>query len=143
MKREKGGGTDMMIKKSIIAIVAIIAAVGLVFAAYGGTGDNNPTNTSNNLEKQQTSSAAITTNTNTATKKEKTNTNNIISASKAKEIAQKYIEVSTATTGTPKLIKSDKTLIYVVPIVDNGQVVGEIEINALTGENVGGAGGAP
>jgi uncharacterized membrane protein YkoI len=135
----------MMIKKSIIAIVAIIAAAGLVFAAYGGTGNNNPTNTSNNLEKQQTSSATITTNTNTntATKNEKTNTNNIISASKAKEIAQKYIQVSTATTGTPKLIKSDKTLIYVVPVVDNGQVVGEIEIDAQTGENVGGAGGAP
>jgi len=133
----------MMIKKSIIAIVAIIAAVGLVFAAYGGTGNNNPTNTSNNLEKQQTSSAAITTNTNTNTATKKENINKIISASKAKEIAQKYILVSNATAGTPKLIKSGQTMIYVVPIVDNGQVVGEIEIDAQTGKNVGGAGGAP
>jgi uncharacterized membrane protein YkoI len=130
----------MMIKKSLVAIVAIIAAVGLVFAAYGGTGNNNPTNSSSNLEKQQISSSDTTNNANTATKED---TNNIISASKAKEIAQKYIEVPTATTGTPKLIKSGETLIYVVPVIDNGQVVGEIEINALTGANVGGAGGAP
>jgi uncharacterized membrane protein YkoI len=130
----------MMIKKSLVAIVAIIAAVGLVFAAYGGTGNNNPTNSSSNLEKQQISSSDTTNNANTATKED---TNNIISASKAKEIAQKYIEVPTATTGTPKLIKSGETLIYVVPVIDNGQVVGEIEINALTGANMGGAGGAP
>jgi uncharacterized membrane protein YkoI len=134
----------MMIKKSIVAIVAIIAAVGIVFAAYGGTGNNNPPNSSSNLENQQ-SSAAITsnTNTNTNTATKKVDTNKIISASKAKEIAQKYIEVATAKAGTPKLIKSGKTMIYVVPVVDNGQVVGEIEISAQTGANVGGAGGAP
>ena len=129
-----------MIKKSIVAIVAIIAAVGLVFAAYGGTGntEKNSSSDSNNLEKQQ--SSVISSNVNIATKKE--DTKNMISASKAKEIAQKYIEVSTATAGTPKLIKSGETMIYVVPVIDNGQVVGEIEINAQTGENVGGAGGA-
>ena len=130
----------MMIKKSIIAIVIIIAGIGLVFAAYGGTGNNNPTTSSSNQEKQQTSSGDLTSKSNTATENENSN---IISASEAKEIAQKYIEVSTATSGTPKLIRSGETMIYVVPVIDNGQVVGEIEINAQTGENVGGAGGAP
>jgi uncharacterized membrane protein YkoI len=129
----------MMIKKSIIAMVIIIAGIGLVFAAYGGTGNNNPTTSSSNQEKQ-TSSGDLTSKSNTATENENSN---IISASEAKEIAQKYIEVSTATSGTPKLIKSGETMIYVVPVIDNGQVVGEIEINAQTGENVGGAGGAP
>ena len=130
----------MMIKKSIIAMVIIIAGIGLVFAAYGGTGNNNPTTSSSNQEKQQTSGGDLTSKSNTATENENSN---IISASEAKEIAQKYIEVSTATSGTPKLIKSGETMIYVVPVIDNGQVVGEIEINAQTGENVGGAGGAP
>ena len=129
-----------MIKKSIIAMVIIIAGIGLVFAAYGGTGNNNPTTSSSNQEKQQTSSGDLTSKSNTATENENSN---MISASEAKEIAQKYIEVSTATPGTPKLIKSGETMIYVVPVIDNGQVVGEIEINAQTGENVGGAGGAP
>jgi uncharacterized membrane protein YkoI len=129
----------MMIKKSIIAMVIIIAGIGLVFAAYGGTGNNNPTTSSSNQEKQ-TSSGDLTSKSNTATENENSN---IISASEAKEIAQKYIEVSTATSGTPKLIRSGETMIYVVPVIDNGQVVGEIEINAQTGENVGGAGGAP
>ena len=128
-----------MIKKSIIAMVIIIAGIGLVFAAYGGTGNNNPPTSSSNQQKQ-TSSGDLTSKSNTATENENSN---IISASEAKEIAQKYIEVSTATPGTPKLIKSGETMIYVVPVIDNGQVVGEIEINAQTGENVGGAGGAP
>jgi uncharacterized membrane protein YkoI len=132
----------MMIKKSIIAIVAIIAAVGIVFAAYGGSENNNPTNDSSNLEQQQSTNAATSnTNTNTATKK--VDKNKVISASKAKQLAQKYILVATAKTGVPKLIKSGETLIYVVPVVDNGQVVGEIEIDAQTGANMGGAGGAP
>ena len=129
-----------MIKKSIIAMVIIIAGIGLVFAAYGGTGNNNPPTSSSNQKNQQTSSGDLTSKSNTATENENSN---IISASEAKEIAQKYIEVSTATSGTPKLIKSGETMIYVVPVIDNGQVVGEIEINAQTGENVGGAGGAP
>jgi hypothetical protein len=41
------------------------------------------------------------------------------------------------------LIKTDGQYIYVVPVIDNGTNVGEIDINAITGKNVGGAGGAP
>lgn len=34
-------------------------------------------------------------------------------------------------------------MMYIVPIEINGSPVGEITINAVTGENMGGAGGAP
>ena len=127
-----------MIKKSIIAIVVIIAAVGIVFAAYGGAGQTYSIN-SKDLEKQNSESNSNT-NASTATS---VATSTTISASKAKEIAQKYIEEPGAKAGTPKLIDEDGKKVYVVPVIDNGQQVGEIEIDAQTGENLGGAGGAP
>jgi len=43
--------------------------------------------------------------------------------------------------GTPKLVKQDKRLVYIVPIMENGKNVGEIDIDAETGANLGGAGG--
>jgi hypothetical protein len=33
--------------------------------------------------------------------------------------------------------------VYIVPVIDNGTTVGEITIDAITGENLGGAGGSP
>ena len=51
------------------------------------------------------------------------NNSNIISAEEAKTV--------------------DGRQIYVVPLYQNGNIVGEIEIDAVTGENIGGAGGAP
>lgn len=129
-----------MIKKSVIAIVAIIAVAGLVFAAYGGSGNggnDKSTDNSNNLEQQQTNQTDSN-GTNTSTKTtEKTK----ISATKAQEIAQKYIKESGATAGTPKLGKINGNEVYFVPIVKNGQTVGEIDIDAYTGKNMGGAGG--
>lgn len=122
-----------MMKKSIIAILAIVAAVGLVFAAYGDTGKSDTTN-SNELQKQQNNDNPSNSNTNISTTTE-------ISASKAQEIAQKYIEEPNAKAGTPKLTTFDGKKIYVVPIIDNGETVGEIEIDAQTGANLGGAGG--
>lgn len=66
-----------------------------------------------------------------------------ISSSKAKNIAEKYIEQEGATAGTPELKTVDGKKIYVVPIEMNGSSVGEIYIDPTTGENLGGAGGAP
>ena len=125
-----------MIKKSIIAIVAIIAAAGLVFAAYGGNGDDKSTSTSD-LEKQQNNNADNVKNTSN------TSTSSAISAAKAQEIAQKYIEEPGAKAGTPKLTSISGNNVYTVPVMLNGEQVGEIEIDAHTGENLGGAGGAP
>ncbi|MGB9938093.1 MAG: PepSY domain-containing protein [Methanobacterium sp.] len=124
-----------MIKKSIIAILAIVAAAGLVFAAYGNTGDSNSTD-SNDLQKQQNNNdlGSDSSSSNQDTKTE-------ISASKAQEIAQKYIDEPGAEAGTPKLTSISGKNVYIVPIIDNGEQVGEIEIDAQTGSNLGGAGG--
>lgn len=122
-----------MIKKSIIAIVAVIAATGLVFAVYGDIGKSDTTN-SNDLQKQQNNDNLS--NSNQGIKTE-------ISASKAQEIAQKYIEEPGVKAGTPQLVNLNGKKVYAVPVIDNGAQVGEIEIDAQTGENLGGAGGAP
>jgi uncharacterized membrane protein YkoI len=58
-------------------------------------------------------------------------------------MAEKYIEEPGATAGTPELVKSKDKQIYLVPVIHNGKQVGEIEIDAVTGENLGGSGGAP
>lgn len=125
-----------MMKKSIIAILAIVAAVGIVFAAYGGDGDNKSTNNSVDQQKQLNNQNNNSSNSNT-------NTTTGISASKAQEIAKKYIEEPGAKAGTPKMINVNGKKVYVVPVMLNGKQVGEIELDAQTGENLGGAGGAP
>jgi uncharacterized membrane protein YkoI len=66
-----------------------------------------------------------------------------ITPAEAQKIANKYIEVSNATAGTPNLVKQSGKLVYIVPVVSNGINVGEIDIDAQTGKNLGGAGGAP
>ena len=59
------------------------------------------------------------------------------------KIANGYIQVSTATAGTPSLVNQDNKMVYIVPVMDNGTNVGEIDIDAQTGANLGGAGGSP
>ena len=66
-----------------------------------------------------------------------------ISSSEAKSIAKKYILQEGATAGTPKLITSNGKQVYLVPVIMNGNQVGEIYIDPQTGYNLGGAGGAP
>lgn len=121
-----------MVKKSIIAIVVIIAAAGLILTASGSTEESGSAKDSDNLEQQNKSTESSNGNMSTA-----------ISARKAQEIAQKYIEEPEAKAGTPKLSNIDGKAVYIVPVILNGEQVGEIEIDAKTGENLGGAGGAP
>lgn len=67
-----------------------------------------------------------------------------ISASDAQSIVQNnYIEQEGATAGTPKLTTMNGEKVYIVPVIYNGKQAGEIWIDAKTGKNVGGAGGAP
>jgi uncharacterized membrane protein YkoI len=122
-----------MIKKGIIALVAIIAAIGLVFAAYGDSGKDTASD-SDSLEPSINDQNQLSSNLNS-------DDSTIISASKAKKIALEYIEEPGATAGTPELVKSGK--VYIVPVIVDGKTVGEIEIDAVTGENLGGSGGAP
>lgn len=66
-----------------------------------------------------------------------------ISPSEAKTLAQKYIQSRGVSAGTPKLVEMGGIPTYVVPLISDGKVVGEIYIDPETGKNVGGAGGAP
>lgn len=65
----------------------------------------------------------------------------IISPTEAQEIAAKYIEQAGATPGTPNLISQDGKKVYVVPVIINNKNVGEIDVDAQSGSNLGGAGG--
>jgi len=66
-----------------------------------------------------------------------------VTAEEAKLIAQKYIEEPGAIAGTPELKTVGGSLVYVVPVILNNTIVGEIYIDPQNGKNVGGAGGAP
>ena len=123
-----------MMKKIIVALVVVLAVCGLVFATIGNSNNKNNTNSSTSQVQNQIQSNDNITNNNTQTK---------ISSTEAQKMASKYIEVSTATAGTPKLVNQDNNLVYIVPVIDNGTTVGEITIDAITGENLGGAGGSP
>ncbi len=125
-----------MIKKSIVALVVIVAAAAMVFGASNYT--HSAIDNSNPEQKDSS------TDNNTRSNASDDSTNETkISPAKAQEIAQKYIEEPGTTAGTPKLIKTNGQYIYVVPVIDNGTTVGEINIDAINGKNVGGAGGAP
>lgn len=69
--------------------------------------------------------------------------NNEISSSEAKSVAQKYIEEPGTNAGKPEKVNIGGKKTYVVPVESDGKTVGEIHVDPETGENVGGAGGAP
>ena len=134
-----------MIGKSIITIILVAAIVGIGYAAHVSAHDNNNNtnqtsaqNLPNNIKNTTTSTPNTTTN----------NTQNtgsgqdLISAADAQSIAQTYIIQPNAKAGTPILKEIDGEQIYTVPVILNGNNVGEIDIDAQTGKNVGGAGGA-
>lgn len=124
-----------MLNKSIIAILAIVVVVVIGVAAYAGNSKLNTVNqTEKNISISNNSTPPVIIQQNNS---EKT----MISAIEAQEIAQKYIEEPGATVGTPHLVELNGQMIYVVPIIMDGKTVGQIEIDAYTGKNVGGAGG--
>ena len=55
----------------------------------------------------------------------------------------KYIKQPGATAGTPELVKQDNKKVYIVPVIYQSRNVGEIDLDAYNGKNIGGAGGAP
>ena len=132
-------------KKIVVTIVVIVAILGIAFAAYSNSNSKNPT--INNTTNTTTTNTPIITNTtpiNTSTATTSNITQSNISPTEAQEIATKFIEASGVTAGTPKLVNQSGTLVYIVPLIDsNNTTVGEIDINAKTGKNLGGAGGAP
>jgi len=66
-----------------------------------------------------------------------------LSPNKAQKLATKFIKQPGAVAGTPKLVKQDNKKVYIVPVIYKAKKVGEIYIDAHSGKNLGGAGGAP
>jgi uncharacterized membrane protein YkoI len=132
-----------MMKKIIVALLVLAAVSGVVYATYGNTSSNNTTNNSTTQGTQQIQQVNNNTTQNINSNTTKTSTKPAISSAEAMKIANGYIQVSTATAGTPSLVKQDNRMVYIVPVIDNGTNVGEIDIDAQTGANLGGAGGSP
>jgi len=128
-----------MIKKAIVAIVVIVAAAAIVFAALPADqkDSTNSNSTNSNSDIQKPANNTTIADNNIASKSD------TISAAEAKKIAGKYINEPGAIAGTPKLSKINGNLVYIVPVIYNGKIAGEIDIDAQSGKNVGGAGGAP
>lgn len=151
-----------IIKGKALFLVGIILITVIAVAAYQIRGDNqqftlnnsldpqNQTNynnetlnkntnqqESNNLENNENSN-----NQNTITKQETSSKDNINNYD-SRSIASKYIEEPNAVAGEPKRVKIGGQDTDVVPVISDGKQVGEIHIDPKTGENVGGAGGAP
>ncbi|NYB52597.1 MAG: PepSY domain-containing protein [Methanobacteriaceae archaeon] len=122
-----------MIKRSALAIMALL----VLMVMTSGCTDNKNTNTTNNQNISNQNQNKTTNNTNNTTG------SSIKSPEEAKTIAMQYVNEPGVTAGTPVLNTVNGRQIYVVPLYKNGQAVGEIELDAKTGENLGGAGGAP
>jgi uncharacterized membrane protein YkoI len=123
-----------MMKKLIVALVVLVAVIGLAFATL----DNNEKQENTNNNTTQLKQENLTHNTTPINSNNKN-----ISSAEAKKIANTYIDSQGASAGTPNLVKQDGKYVYIVPVMDNGKNVGEIYIDAETGENLGGAGGSP
>jgi len=113
-----------MKNKSVISIAIVVLIIGI-----SGCTDNSQ-NATNNSYQLSNQSANNTQNSTAA-----------ISAAEAKKEAEKYIEEPGATAGEPKLLNINGKSTYLVPVILKGNQVGEILIDAQTGENKGGAGG--
>jgi len=124
-----------MMKKIIVGLLVLVAMLGIGFATYDITKNHD---NSGNVQVNQ-NNTSVSTNNNTSTN---SSVQTKISSAEAMKIANKYIESPGATAGTPELVKQDNKYVYIVPVIDNGTNVGEIDIDATTGANLGGAGGS-
>ena len=142
-----------MFGRLILMITVLIALSGIIFMAFSIYDVNtskqvsqplyqpvsNPISgqiSGNNFNIVSTHSASVTT-------KKVRATNHILSVSTVKKLAKKFIKQRGASPGTPKLVKYDGRRVYIVPIIQNRLKVGEIDIDAKNGKNLGGVGGAP
>ena len=145
-----------MVKTKILISIIIVALIGVAAAGYQinstkAPGLWQPTTTSEEKSTDQSSQQSVQTQSGTQSGttsggSQSTSQGSIkvkITPTQAKSIAQKSIEQPGATAGTPKLKTINGTKIYIVPVIYNGKTAGEIWIDAQTGENIGGAGGAP
>jgi uncharacterized membrane protein YkoI len=114
--------------RKFIAILILVIIIVVLITTFAGFMNQQPNIKVNNTKVYNQSKTTITNDT-------------FITPQEAQDIAQKYIAEPNATAGTPKLLNESNGWIYVVPVVINNKTVGEIEIDAHTGENLGGSGG--
>ncbi len=144
-----------MVNTKILLAVVIVLLIGVAAAGYQITNNNGqlftPTTTqqsssSDQVNNQPTASQSSGSSQGTSSGLSTSGnggTNVKISSAQAKLIASQSIEQQGAYASTPKLTTINGKKVYVVPIIYNGKTSGEIWIDANTGSNVGGAGGAP
>jgi len=116
-----------MKNKSVISLIAVL----IVLVSISGCITNDQTSNTDNQTVQQNTTGNTTSNS--------AGTN--VSAADAKKIAKKYIQQPGATAGEPTLINTDGKSTYMVPVMLNDNQIGEIIVDAQTGEFVDGAGG--
>jgi len=145
----------MLSNKWLALIIIVVASLGtatgymIVLNSHNSPSapllsNNNSTNGNNTSSVRNitvnTNSTNSTNNSTQNTSSTFNNTQSNISPAKAQEIAAGYIETSGVTAGTPKLVDESGTQVYIVPLIDtNNTAVGEIDIDAKTGANIGGA----
>jgi hypothetical protein len=147
-----------MIDSKILVSVVIVLLIGVAAAGYQisnqtglwqpvssltpDTNQQSSSSTGTDSGNQQSSGSSVSTS--SSSKSSASGSVNVkITASEAKSLAQKSILQEGATAGTPKLTTYGGSKAYLVPVMLNGKQVGEIYIDAETGKNLGGAGGAP
>ena len=126
-----------MLNKSLLAILALVVVVVIGAGIYAGSTQIEPTSQSDDVDIATITSNDTAQDNNSQNDSGKT----MINATEAQHIAKTFIEAENATAGTPHLVEIDGQMIYVVPVIMDGKTVGQIEIDAYTGNNVGGAGG--
>lgn len=137
----------------IIAIVAVVLVVGIYFANFSALPSNSTANESDQEGSNSDSTINSVVNSNGTKNDESVPGNSqggdgqekpgIISSAEARSIAQKLIPELLA--GEPTLFTVDGEKIYSVPVLypDTKKMIGEIYINAQTGEYIGDSGGFP
>jgi len=135
-----------MFKSAITLVIVLVALSGVMIAAFGFS-DNNTSKTTNQQSVSNSTNLNTVSNSTTnnimVTKKNKNGVDNLLTPLEAKLISEKYIQQSGVSAGNPELVTEDGKKVYVVPVLENKTTVGEIDIDAHTGKNLGGAGGAP
>ncbi len=115
-----------MKNKSVIGLIAVLVILVSISGCTTSEQTNNTTSTGNQTVQQNTTGNTAGTN---------------ISAEEAKNVAKKHIGQQGLTVGEPTLINTDGKATYMVPVMSKGNQIGEIIVDARTGEFVDGAGG--
>lgn len=130
-----------MLSKPIIAVLALVMVVVVGAGIYAGSNQVTPNSPADNTDIMN-----ITSDNDAMQDDDNTNSQNdsgqtMITATEAQKIAETFIEEENASAGTPHLAEIEGQAIYIVPVIIDGSTVGQIEIDAYSGKNVGGAGG--